>query len=178
MQIKLIFCQKKHICKNLFYIVTFVLQFFRVVSYWKVIKHQRPCKYTLVLQTPYFSPKYFGKRLGIILTWILIARDYFFFIFQRSTFNLEKNKRICCRKLFVHPIQVTRYTYCEIVFQTIQTGKILFVSVLSIMLICQFLNFTAVFTMKNFKFSKVCIQFPVRETHITIHTFIAFEEHY
>ena len=38
------------------------------------------------------------------------------------------------------------------------TGKILFVLVLRILLICKFLNFTADFT-KKVKLSKVCIQF-------------------
>ena len=41
-------------------------------------------------------------------------------------------------------------------------GKILFVSVLRIFLICKFLNFMAAFTKKN-KLSRVCIRFSVWE---------------
>ena len=41
-------------------------------------------------------------------------------IFQRNTFNLEKDKSICYRKVLVHTIQVTGSTYGAIVFQTAQ----------------------------------------------------------
>ena len=55
-------------------------------------------------------------------------------------------------------------------------GKILFVSVLRILLICKFLNFTAVFTKKknpkfayNFPYGKVNFSL-IHPTHITIHS--------
>ena len=57
-------------------------------------------------------------------------------------------------------------------------GKILFVSVLRILLICKFLNFTAVFT-KKLNFPKFAFNCPIEkgsfslihQTHITIHSF-------
>ena len=58
----------------------------------------------------------------------------------------------------VQPIQVTRSTYCKIVFLCISESLV--VSVLRILLICKSLNFTTVFTKKN-KLFKVCIQFSV-----------------
>ena len=48
---------------------------------------------------------------------------FFFFIFQRSTFNLEKNKSICEGKFLVHLIQVTGSTHCGSVFQTMYITK-------------------------------------------------------
>ena len=59
------------------------------------------------------------------------------------------------------------YIYLKDVYITMKgIGKIRFVSVLRIFLICKFLNFTAVFIIiskfiLNSKFSKVCIQFSV-----------------
>ena len=57
-------------------------------------------------------------------------------------------------------------------------GKVIFVSVLRILLICKFLNFTVVLT-KNYNFPKFAFNFPREEvkfiaitpTHITIHSF-------
>ena len=43
------------------------------------------------------------------------------------------------------------------------TGKILFVSVLRILQICKFLNFTTVFTKKNKNFQSLHINFRVRK---------------
>ena len=43
-------------------------------------------------------------------------------------------------------------------------GKIPFVSVLRILLICRFLHFTTVFTKKEIKLSKVLKQFSMRES--------------
>ena len=43
----------------------------------------------------------------------------FFFIFQGSTCNLEEKKqKHALRKFFVHPIQLTRFTYSGIIFRT------------------------------------------------------------
>ena len=55
---KIIFCWKTYL-EKLSWIVTFLLEFFHVAGYGHaVIKYQRPCRYALVLQTPYFDPKY------------------------------------------------------------------------------------------------------------------------
>ena len=55
----------------------------------------------------------------------------------------------------------SNYVYLKDMYITLKgIGKILFVSVLRILLICEFLNFTAAFT-KKIKLSKVCIQFSV-----------------
>ena len=76
---------------------------------------------------------------------------YYFFLlkFLRSTFNLEK-KSICYVKYLFHPVQATGSIYCGIVFQCIYIylkdkyitlkgiGKILFVSVLKILLSVNF----------------------------------------
>ena len=55
----------------------------------------------------------------------------------------------------------SNYVYLKDTYITLKSiGKILFVSVLKILLICKFLNFTATVT-KKVKLSKVCIQFSV-----------------
>ena len=55
----------------------------------------------------------------------------------------------------------SNYVYLKDMYITLKgIGKILFVSVLRILLICKFRNFTAAFT-KKIKLSKVCIQFSV-----------------
>ena len=58
-------------------------------------------------------------------------------------------------------------------------GKFLFVSVLRILLICNFLNSTEVLTKKNLNFLRFTCNFPnekvnfslIHLTHITIHSF-------
>ena len=58
----------------------------------------------------------------------------------------------------------SNYVYLKDMYITLKgIGKILFVSVLRILLICKFRNFTAAFT-KKIKLSKVCIQFSVWES--------------
>ena len=44
--------------------------------------------------------------------------QFFFSIFQRSTFNLEKKQKHLLRKILAHPIQVKESTDCGIDFQT------------------------------------------------------------
>ena len=73
-----------------------------------VITQQRPYRYVLVLQRPYFNPKY-------------LATDQ---VIQRSTVNLERKKSICQGKFLVPSIQVTGSTSCGIVFQTMYTSMI------------------------------------------------------
>ena len=104
-----------YILKNLVYIVIFVL--LHLASYWKCSK-KAP---TLIQICTGFvdavlRPKILVNRVGI-LTQILIAVNYCFFIFQISTFNLEKNQ------FLVHLIQITGSTYCGVVFQAVYTSK-------------------------------------------------------
>ena len=81
-------------------------------------------------------------------------RLFFFKTFQRSTFNLEKNS-ICWGKSFNLPhtnkgIYLLRnyflnYVHLKDMYITLKgTGKILFISVLRILLIRKSLNFTTV----------------------------------
>ena len=87
-----------------------------------------------------------------ILTLILIAMYYYFFFskFLRSTFNLEKKAFATYKQpaLFTVALffKVYIYIYLKNMYITLKgIGKILFVSVLKIFLICKFLNFTAHF---------------------------------
>ena len=119
------------------------------------------------------------------------AMDYFFFfsIFQRSIFNLEKNKSILLRRIFgstrtrnrIYLLRnsFSNYVYLKDICITLKgIKKILFVSVLRTLLIFKFLNFTAVFTKKRIRLSKICMQYSMSEvdfslihpTHINIHS--------
>ena len=69
----------------------------------------------------------------------------------------EKTKAFAKKNFFVYPIPVTGSTYCGMDFESSVCV------VVKNLLICKFLNFTAVFT-KKIKVSKVCIQFSVRES--------------
>ena len=137
------------------YIITFVFQFLSAGVYLKCIDETKtPIEmYTgLVLQNLYFDPKHLN-RLDI-LTGILIAMDFSLF-FQRSTFNLEKKQLLM--KFFFSPcksnwIYVPRnyfsnYVYLKDIHINLKgIGKILFITVLTNLLICKFLNFASVFT--------------------------------
>ena len=105
-----------------------------------VITQQRPYRYVLVLQRPYFNPKY-------------LATDQ---VIQRSTVNLEKKKKYLSGKIFgsLHTSNwiyflwncFSNYVYLNDMYITLKRiEKILFVLVLRILLNCKFLNFTAVF---------------------------------
>ena len=119
------------------------------------------------------------------------AMDYFFFfsIFQRIIFNLEKNKSILLRRIFgstrtrnrIYLLRnsFSNYVYLKDIYITLKgIKKILFVSVLRTLLIFKFLNFTAVFTKKRIRLSKICMQYSMSEvdfslihpTHINIHS--------
>ena len=119
------------------------------------------------------------------------AMDYFFFfsIFQRIIFNLEKNKSILLRRIFgstrtrnrIYLLRnsFSNYVYLKDICITLKgIKKILFVSVLRTLLIFKFLNFTAVFTKKRIRLSKICMQYSMSEvdfslihpTHINIHS--------
>ena len=72
------------------------------------------------------------------------------------------------------------YVYLKDMYITLKgIEKILFVSVLRILLICKFLNFTAVFTKNKTKLSRIAYDFPCEKVnfslmhpiHIAIHGF-------
>ena len=124
---------------------------------------------TLVLST------IVGVLTNILIDYYFLdySMDYYFFfyIFQRTTFNLEEKQKHLLRKMFGSPHTsnqiyllwngFSNYAYLKDKYITLKgIGKILFVSVLKILLICKFLNFTVV-VIKKIKISKVCIQFSV-----------------
>ena len=125
---KFIFCQKTHLEKLSLYCCILIFYFFYFFFFaWQVIenaviKHQRPYRFTLALNTLFFDStwqqaSYFNVDFDVNGLLLL------FFIFQKSTFNLEKKKSICLRKFLVHPKQVTGSSYCGIVFQTMYFSK-------------------------------------------------------
>ena len=171
----------KHIWKNLVYIATFVLLFFRVqADYWKCSNKTPPSlEICIVLVGTLLRPKVLGNRPGI-LTWSLITMHYYFFfyicIFQRSTFDLEKKQKHLSRKICASPYTNNRtylqwnsfsnYVNLKDVYITLKRiRKLLFVLALKVLLICKFLNFTSAFSnkRKEIKLSNICIQFSVWE---------------
>ena len=94
-------------------------------------------------------------------------------------FFIRKKKHLL-EKIFGNWIYLLRncfsnYVYLKDKYITLKgIGKILFLSASRILLICKFLNFTAVCT-KKIKLSKVFIQYSCQ---VLILPFIASEEHY
>ena len=128
----------------------------------------------LYISDKYLQDKYLPKK-GID---ILISKT-FVFIFHHSmkmkllVILFIRKKKHLLGKIFGSPHTRNRiyllqncfpkYVYLKDVYITLKgkgIGKILFISVLRILLICKFLNFTAAFTEK-IKPSKVYIQFSV-----------------
>ena len=121
-------------------------------------------------------PKTLDNRLGF-LTEILMTMDYYFFliyIFQRSILNLENLKRNkhLLRKVFgslrtSNQIYLLRncfsnYVYLKHMYITLKgIGNFPFVSLVRILLICKFLNFTPS-SLKNF-FQSLNTIFRVRK---------------
>ena len=118
------------------------------------------------------------------------------FSFSIIVFNMKflvilfMRKSICYGKLFgsLHTSNqiyllwncFSNYVYLKDMCVSLKgIGKILFVSLLRILLICKTLNFTAAFIKKNLKFAKSAFNFPcekvnfslIHRTHITIHSF-------
>ena len=155
----------------------------------------------------YISEKYLQLGKKSVLIWaisfvikcirkgieILVKR---LFSFPIIVFNMKllfilfiRNKKHLLGKVFGSPhtcnwIYLVRngfsnYVCLKDTYMTLKSiGKILFVSVLRILLICKFLNFTAVFTKKldfpKFAFSCPCEKGSfslIHQTHITIHSF-------
>ena len=76
-----------YVWKTIVYIVTFVLQFFHVVRYWKCInKTPTTIQMYIGLVDAVLGPKILGNRLDT-LSQILIAMDYYF-LFYISEKNL------------------------------------------------------------------------------------------
>ena len=111
---------------------------------------------------------------------------YFFFIFQRSTFKLEKKTKAFVKEnfRFTHTSNrlyllwncFSNYVHLKDLYITLKgIGKVLLVSVSRILLICNFLNFTAAVTKKinikkfAYKFSCEKVNFSrIHPTHIAI----------
>ena len=138
-----------YILKNLVYIVIFVL--LHLASYWKCSKKApRLIQICTGFVDAVLRPKTLVNRVGI-LTQILIAVNYCFFIFQISTFNQEK-KTISGSPHTNNGIYLlwscfSSYVYLKDVYITMKgIRKILFLSVSRILIIYEFLSFTAVFS--------------------------------
>ena len=144
-----------------------------MAGYWKYSnKTPAPFYICIGLVDSVLRTKILGNRLGI-LTYILITMDYYFFVFvfQRSTFNLEKTKAFVKENFWFIPSSnriyllrkcFSNYVYLKDMYIKLKgVGKLLSVSLLTILLICKFINITAIFTKNFFKVFKVCIQLSV-----------------
>ena len=144
--------------KTQFIFVTFVLQLFQVTGYWKC-SNKTPTLIQICSGAvdAILQHKTLESRLDI-LTLILIAMYYYFFLlkFLRSTFNLEK-KSICYVKYLFHPVQATGSIYLALFFNVYiyipqryvhnlerNWKNSVCISVKNFA-ICKFLNFTAHF---------------------------------
>ena len=150
---KFIFCQETYL-ENLVYIVTFVLQFFHVAGYWKCSKKtpipiQICTGFVDAVDRPYFHVDFDSN--GLLLLFLYISEKYLQFRKEQNHFlgtifgSLHTNNQIyLLRNCF------SNYLYPKDMYITLKgIGKILFVLVLKVFLICKFLNFTAVVTKKN-----------------------------
>ena len=91
---------RKYIWKSLIYIVNLYYSFFCVEGSCKYgNKTPTFTKICIGLVDAVLLPKIFGNRLDI-LTQILMANRFYIYIFQRSTFNLEKKQKHWIRKIF------------------------------------------------------------------------------
>ena len=152
---------RKHILKNLVFIVRFVLQFFHVASYWKCSnKTPLPIQTCIGLVDIIFRPKILGNRLGI-LTKILTSVDYYYFFIYISKKYLQfrKKQKHLLKKLlgshhtrnWIYSLQncFPNYAYLKHMYITLTGIGKWCCMVWRILLICQFLNLTAVFTKTN-----------------------------
>ena len=114
----------------------------------------------MVLETPYFYPDFDSNGLFI------------FFYISEKHFKFRKKQKYLLGKIFGSAHRSNRiyllwncfsnYVYIKDMYITLKgIGKILFVSVLRILLICKFLNFTAIFTKKNQTFQSLHTTFHV-----------------
>ena len=121
-----------------------------------VTKHQRTYRYALVLQTPYIDPKYLAiKYFNAYFDGNELLFPFLYFTEQPSV--SIKTKAFIRRNFWFTPSNriyllqncFSNYVYLKDMYLSLKgIGKILFVSVLRILLICKTLNFTATFTNK------------------------------
>ena len=113
--------------------------------------------------------------------------DFFFYIFlyiSETYFQLRKKQKPLLGRRFGLPQTSNRiyllrncfssYIYLKDMYNTLKgIGKILFVSVLIILLICKFRDFTSVFTKKEINFPKFAYKssFEHVNSSVTIHSF-------
>ena len=133
-----------------------------MAGYWKC-SNKTPTPICIGLVDAVLSPKILDNILGILL---------FIFFLSEKRLQLRKTEKHLLRKVFGSPHTRNRicslwncfsnYVYLRDMYITLKgIGKILFASVLRILLLCKFLNFTTVFIKRNFKLSKVYIQFSM-----------------
>ena len=152
---------RKHILKNLVFIVRLVVQFFHVASYWKCSnKTPLPIQTCIGLAGIIFRPKILGNRLGI-LTKILTSVDYYYFFIYISKKYLQfrKKQKHLLKKLlgshhtrnWIYSLQncFPNYAYLKHMYITLTGIGKWCCMVWRILLICQFLNLTAVFAKTN-----------------------------
>ena len=114
----------------------------------------------------------------------------FLYFFSEKYLQFRKIQKDLLKKILGSPqisarvylLQIcsSNYVHLKLLYIILKgIGKILFVSVLRIFLICKFLNFRAVFTKKKLNFSKLAFRFPsekikfslIHPTHITFQNF-------
>ena len=104
--------------------------------------------------------KILGNRQGILTQILLVMPYYFFFIYFKEVASIQKKKKHLLRNIFgiAHTSKridllrnrFSNYARLKGMYTTLKgIGKTLFVSDSRILLICNFLNFAAVFTKKN-----------------------------
>ena len=111
--------------------------------------------------------------------------DYFFFYFSEKHLQFRKKSKAFVREngeIFGSP-QASNQIFLKDMYITLKgLEKILFVLLLRIVLMYNFLNFPAVFTKKKFSL-KLAYNFPCEKVNFSqyiqlILPFIDFEEHY
>ena len=144
-----------------------------------IIKYQPPYRYALVLQTPYFDLKYLAMTRyfnvdfdsnGSFL-FLFISGKHLQFDKKPKAFVKEKFWFTSSNQIYLLRNCFSNHVHLKDKYITLKgTGKILFVSVLRILIICISLNFTTVFTKKSLNFPEFAYRFP-SETVNTIHSF-------
>ena len=148
----LLFCIEKFIfCRNIskktqFMLLHLYCSFSHLAGYWKCSKRRTSTQNTWQ-QTRYFNIDFDSNEL------------LFLFYISEKYLKLKKKQKHLFGRIFGSPhtsnlIYILRncfsyYAYLKDMYMTLKgIGKILFASVLRILLICKSLNFTVVFTKK------------------------------
>ena len=158
---KFMFCQKTYLEKlSLYYYICI-----KVFLCGRLLKKKKKTPTTIGFVDAVLRSKMLGNRLGV-LTQILIAMDYFFFLYFREALSVQEKTKAIVRESFgsLHTRNRSCFLnyvyYQDMYIMTLkEIGKILIVSVLRILLICKFLNLTTVFTNK-LNFPKVAYNIP------------------